>query len=351
MGLAEKLLKNSTMKDRVSLLKDSQFFGKQEFAKTEVPMLNLALSGKLDGGLAPGLTVIAGPSKHFKSNYGLLMVAAYLKKYPDAVCLFYDSEFGVPPEYMANFGIDTSRVVHFPVTNIEELKFDIANQLEKIEKGEKVIVLVDSLGNLASKKEVEDALDQKSVADMQRSKHIKSLFRIVTPILAMKQLPMICINHTYAEMSLFGGQVVSGGTGVMYSADTVFIVGRAQEKDTKGLKGWTFTINIEKSRFVKEKSKIPVTVTFDKGVYKWSGIVELATELGIIGKQGDSHIKLYKEDPEKLYLKGASDEQLDKWFVDILENSDFKKLVEEKYGLSNPLPTNETVVDNEGEIE
>lgn len=97
MSLINKLLKNSTLKDRTNKLENSKYFGKTEFVETPVPMLNLALSGKINGGLTPGLTVIAGPSKHFKSNYALVMMASYLQKYPDAVCIFYDSEFGITP--------------------------------------------------------------------------------------------------------------------------------------------------------------------------------------------------------------------------------------------------------------
>lgn len=99
-SLASKLLKNTTLKGRVDSLDNSKFFGKTEFIPTDIPMLNVALSGRIDGGLTPGLTVIAGPSKHFKSNYALVMVASFLKKYPDAVCLFYDSEFGITPDYL-----------------------------------------------------------------------------------------------------------------------------------------------------------------------------------------------------------------------------------------------------------
>src|SRR5690606_20064726 len=127
----------------------------------------------------PGLLLVAGPSKHFKSSISLVMAAAYMKKYSDAVLMFYDSEFGSPKSYFQAFGIDTNRVLHTPITNIEELKFDIMGQLEQIQRGDKVIFLIDSIGNLASKKEVEDALNEKSVADMSRAKQLKSLFRMI----------------------------------------------------------------------------------------------------------------------------------------------------------------------------
>tara|TARA_B100000424_G_C22917370_1_gene488105 strand:- start:343 stop:1404 length:1062 start_codon:yes stop_codon:yes gene_type:complete len=283
MSLIEKLTKNSTIKMTAPLL-DSKVFGKKDMAPTPVPMVNVALSGRLDGGLTPGLLMLAGPSKHFKSAFALLMAAAYQKKHDDAVVLFYDSEFGTPTSYFEAFGVDMDRVVHTPVTDVEQLKFDITNQLDQIEKGDHVVIVIDSIGNLASKKEVEDAMNEKSVADMSRAKQLKSLFRIVTPHLNLKDIPMVCVNHTYKEIGMFPKDVVSGGTGAYYSADAIWIIGRQQEKDGTEIAGYHFVINIEKSRHVREKSKLPITVTFEGGISKWSGLLDVAEQLGYIRK-------------------------------------------------------------------
>lgn len=210
MSLLEKLAKTSTIKHS-AILSDSDFFGKKSETVTDLPILNLAFSGSLHKGFGSGLITIAGPSRHYKSNLGLYCVASYLKKNKDAVCLYYDSEFGAPPAYLSTFGIDTSRVLHSPIKHVEQLKFDIVNQLENIERGDKVIIFIDSIGNLASKKETEDALEQKSAADMSRAKALKSLWRIVTPELTIKDIPCININHTYETMEMFSKAVVSGG--------------------------------------------------------------------------------------------------------------------------------------------
>jgi len=210
MSIMDKLKKNSKL-SHTAVLSKSKFFTDKDMIPTDVPMLNVALSGSLDGGLAPGLTVLAGPSKHFKSSFALKIASAYMKKYPEAVMLFYDSEFGSPQEYFQNFDIDTDRVLHTPITNVEELKFDLINQLEQIDRDDKVIVIIDSIGNVASKKELEDTLNEKSVADMSRAKALKGLFRMATPYLTMKDIPMLAINHTYQEMGLFPKAIVSGG--------------------------------------------------------------------------------------------------------------------------------------------
>ena len=283
MSLLDKLVKNSTIKMTAPIVQ-SKVFGKKDMAPTPVPMVNVALSGRIDGGLTPGLLVLAGPSKHFKSAFALLMAAAYLKKYDDAVLLFYDSEFGTPQSYFESFGIDMERTVHTPITNVEELKFDIVKQMEAIDKDDKVVVVIDSVGNLASKKEVEDALNEKSVADMSRAKALKSLFRIVTPHLNLKDIPLIAVNHTYKEIGLFPKDVVSGGTGIYYSADSIWIIGRQQDKQGTEIQGYHFVINIEKSRHVKEKSKIPITVSWEGGIVKWSGLMDIAEKGGYLRK-------------------------------------------------------------------
>ena len=276
-SIMDKLKKNTKIKE-TSILAESKFFTEKDMVQTEVPMLNLALSGSLDGGLAPGLTVLAGPSKHFKTSFALIMASAYLKKYDDAVLLFYDSEFGSPQSYFETFGIDLDSVIHTPITDVEELKHDIMKQLKDIERGDKVFILVDSIGNLASKKEVEDALDGKSVADMTRAKQLKSLFRMVTPHLTLKDIPMVVVNHTYKEIGMFPKDIVSGGTGSYYSADNIWILGRQQDKDGSEIAGYHFIINIEKSRYVKEKSKIPITISWEGGINKWSGLFDVALE-------------------------------------------------------------------------
>jgi RecA/RadA recombinase len=210
MSLLEKLKKNSTIK-ATAILSESTIYGKKDMIQTKVPMINVAMSGSIDGGMTPGLTVIAGPSKHFKTAYSLLLAAAFLDKYKDGVILFYDSEFGTPDSYVSGFGLDPNRIVHSPITNIEELKFDVMQQLDALERKDKVLILIDSIGNLASKKEVDDALDGKSVADMSRAKQLKSLFRMITPHLTIKDIPMVVINHIYMEQGMFPKAIVSGG--------------------------------------------------------------------------------------------------------------------------------------------
>ena len=331
MSTLDKLKKNSTVKE-TEILSNSKFLNNKDLIQTTVPALNVALSGKLDGGLTSGLTVFAGPSKHFKTAFAMLLSKSYLDKYDDGVVLFYDSEFGAPQGYFDSFGIDTDRVIHTPVTDIEQLKHDVMSQLQGIERGDRVIIIVDSVGNLASRKEVEDAIDGKSVADMTRAKQMKSLFRMVTPHLTIKDIPAVVVNHTYKEIGLFPKDVVSGGTGVYYSADNIFIIGRQQEKEGKEVVGYNFIINVEKSRFVREKSRIPIEVTWEGGISKWSGLLDMALESGHVVKPSNGwYAKSSDDDAKKVRIKDTYNKE---FWIPILSDKTFIKWIEDRYLMS-----------------
>ena len=337
MSLLDKMLKAGSVKGSTILAKSS-FFNDKDPIRTELPIVNIAFCGSLDGGLLPGLTVLAGASKSFKTLLGLYCMKAYLNKYKDSVAILYDSEYGVTPDYLESFDIDINRVIHVPIEDVEQLKFDATKRLNEIDKGDKVFIMIDSIGNLASRKEVEDAENEKSVADMSRAKQLKSLFRIITPKLTGKDIPLVAINHTYKEIGMFPKDVVSGGTGIMYSANQVFIITKAQEKDGTDLAGWKFTINIEKSRYVKEKSKLPFTVRYDSGIQKWSSLFELALESGHLTKANQGWYNMVNMDTGEIIepKRRAKDIESDnEFFEGLIVDEQFKAFIERRFKLNN----------------
>ena len=331
MSLMAKLKKNSKIK-LSSQMDKSEFFQEQEIVTTDVPMMNVALTGSLDGGITAGMTVLAGPSKHFKTSFALKMAAAYLNAKPDAVMLFYDSEFGSPQSYFDAFGIDTSRVLHVPITDVEELKFDLIAQLEDMDKTDDVIIVIDSIGNLASKKELEDAKNEKSVGDMSRAKALKGLFRMTTPYLAMKNIPLLAINHTYKEIGLYPKDIVGGGTGIYYSANNIWIIGRRQNKTGTEVTGYDFVIKVDKSRYTKEQSKIPISVSWDGGVQKWSGLLDVALAGGYVVKPSNGWYSRNGED-KKFRQKETLEED---FWTPIFANTDFKDFLKKQFQIGLP---------------
>jgi hypothetical protein len=198
------------------------------------------------------------------------------------------------------------------------------------------MIVIDSIGNLASKKEVEDALNEKSVADMSRAKQLKSLFRMVTPYLTMRDIPMVVVNHTYKEIGLYPKDIVGGGTGSYYSSDAIWILGRQQDKDDKELLGYHFVINIEKSRYVKEKSKLPITVNFDSGINKWSGLLDLALEGQFIVKPKQGwYARVDQETGEIMGKNFRAGDIVDnsEFWKSIFEETKFAEWIKNKYSL------------------
>lgn len=334
--LIDKLIKNSPTK-HTSILSNSIMFKDKDVISTEYPIINIAFSGCVDGGVSSGLTLLAGPSKVFKTNLALVCVKAFLDKYSDGVCIFYDSEGGVTPEYLKSLGVDSDRVVHVPIEHVEMLKFDLVKQLKEIDREDKVIIVIDSIGNTASLKELEDAINEKSVVEMQRAKSIKGLFRMTTPSLVAKDVPCIAICHTYQEMGLYPKQIISGGTGLIYSSNQAFIIGKSQEKEGNELSGFSFTLNVEKSRFVKEKSKFPFTVTFDKGINKYSGLLDIALDLNFVTKPSMGWYSKVDvstgEVEEKKYR--AKDTNTKEFWDSILNSQSFKDAVYNRYSISS----------------
>ena len=157
---------------------------------------------------------------------------------------------------------------------------------------------------------------------------------MITPHLTIKDIPAVVVNHTYKEIGLFPKDVVSGGTGVYYSADNIYIIGRRQQKTGTEVTGYEFVINVEKSRFVREKSKIPVEVSWEAGISKWSGLLDMALESGHVIKPSNGWYQ--KADPStgeiqpevKVRLK---DTQTKEFWLPILQDKTFSDWIRNRY--------------------
>lgn len=352
--LMDRLIKSSKIESAERLV-DSVILNERPPAQTRVKLINVALSGKIDGGISPGLVLICGPARHYKSSYGLIAVKGFLDTNPDGICLYYNNEFGIKKSYFENSGIDMSRVMHLPFENLEKLKFDLVSKLEELTIDDKVIIFCDSLGNSSSKKELQDALDEKSSADYTRSKTIKSIMRMITPYLYMKDIPFIGVAHTYVDMSSSYGppkQIVGGGTGMYYNPDAIWIIGKSQVKEGEEKVGSTFTINIEKSRYVKENAKIPIVVRWDSGIANYSGFAELAKEFGIVteGRRGKSftlqYTKLDGTVIDTLLKRNDNDEE---FWETVLKETDLAYRIEKYYSIPTPKPISEVTKDDDNE--
>ncbi len=333
-NLLEMLIKNIDNKF-VSTVSKSRYFNKtgEDIITTDIPLINVALDGHLDGGLHSGTTIIAGESRRYKTLFGILMVAAFLKKYPDGVVLLFDSELGSNRRYYEMYGINMDNIIWIPVNTVEQLTQEVSKQFDFLKKQDntdnKVFILVDSLGQLASKKEIDDNLSKNDRVDMTRPKKIKSFFRITTLDAVLLDICMVVINHTYQSQDFIPREIVGGGTGGVLASNTIWTIGKKQIKDGDEKAGNEFIIKLEKSRFCKEGSKIPISVYFDRGLSKFSGFSSLALEFGIVEECRIGRSKGLKfEDKEILEKDNDINEEF--WEY-VLANSDLKEKIEAKY--------------------
>lgn len=335
-SLAQKFIKSSQLL--------SSKYEKDEiedvYYDTNIPVLNLAFSSYLDRGPSYGISCFAGKSKSLKSVLGLLVCQSYLAADPDMFMIYYDSEGGASKAYFESVGIDPSRVIYIPIMNVEELKFDITEKLETIHKdcqesGEKpkFVWFIDSIGNLASNKEVDDALDKKSVADMTRAKAMKSLTRIITPYFMKYKMELIAIQHTYDEIGGMGApkQIMSGGTGWMLSANDVFLMGKRQIKEDGKIIGWQFILNVEKSRTIREKSAIPLDVTYNEWIDEYSGLLDIALITGHVTKPKMGWYTRPSIENDKNWRKKETSS--DDFWNPLLSDESFKNAVHDLYAL------------------
>ena len=347
--LLDKIRKNSTIKE-AEILSHSKYFNEKDMITTNIPALNVALSGQLDGGFVPGITLWCGPSKMGKSFFSLLMAKAYMDKYPDAVCIFMDCEFGIPTQYFVKLGIDMDRVVHVPIMNIEEFKFYTMKQLDGLTRNDRVVFVVDSLGNMASVKSQTDAIDGKDKTDMTRAKELRSIFRMITPYLNKLNIPFIAVNHVYLEQgAMYPKAIVAGGQGVYLSSDTIFVMGRQQEKEGTDVTGYNFIINVEKSRYVREKSKIPINMMFEKGISKYSGLIDMALESGDVVKPAMGWYSRVDNTTGEMEAKKwrLKDTGTKEFWEPILNSEKFQNWIKNNYQVSAGTMLTDEVIDSE----
>lgn len=334
------------------MLADSRIFKDKDVIRTDLPMLNIACSGEIAGGFTPGLTIVAGESKTFKTALSLFCMAAYLREFKDSIGILYDTEFGITPDYISSFGIDPARVIHIPIANIEELKFDFIKKLAELKLGDKAFFMVDSIGQIASKKEIDDATNEKSTADMTRAKAIRSLLRMITVQLAMKELPCFMINHVYVEIgAMYPKTVIPGGTAVTYSANQIFVITKSQEKAGDELAGWRFNLNIYKSRYVREKTRLPIVAMYESGLEKWAGMLELAVDMGYVVKPKNGWYTRPSVDGDKNWRE--KDTLADEFWEPVFRETDFATAIKRKFklGIGEANPSDESDVDTESEGE
>ena len=253
--------------------------------------LNALLSGRFDGGLPSNkITAIAGESATGKTFFVLGMCKNFLDKNPDAGVIFFESESAVTKEIIEERGIDSSRMVVMPVTTVQEFRHQTLTVLDKYinqnpSDRKPLLLILDSLGMLSTTKEMEDTAEGKETKDMTRAQIVKAAFRVLTLKLGKAKVPMVVTNHTYDVVgSYVPMKEMGGGSGLKYAASSIIFLSKKKEKDGTEVVGNIVHCKNHKSRLTIENKMVDVRLTYDKGLDKYYGLLELAEKYEIFKK-------------------------------------------------------------------
>jgi RecA/RadA recombinase len=287
-------------------------------------LLNALLSGSIHGGIPNNkITAFAGESATGKTFFVMGCLKAFLDANPEAGVMYYDTEAAVTKDMMEQRGIDTNRVMISEPQTIQEFRTKALKAIELYEQTPKdkrppFMFVLDSLGLLSTTKELEDISDGKETRDMTKAQVIKAAFRVLTLKLARAGIPMLVTNHVYEVIgSYIPMKEMGGGSGLKYAASTVVFLGKKKDRDatTKEIVGNIIKCTTFKSRLSKENQKAEVLLSYDKGLDRYYGMIELAIEAGLFEKKGSRivandksvYAKQILADPEQYFTPEVMD--------------------------------------------
>ena len=322
------------------------------FYDTGSHIFNALLSGSIYGGLpANKITAIAGESATGKTFFVMGMVKSFLDANPDAGVLYFESESAITKQMVIDRGIDPTRMVIIPVTTVQEFRTQaikvLDSYLAKNEADRKPIMLcLDSLGMLSTTKEVEDTSDGKETRDMTRAQVLKAAFRVLTLKLGRCGVPMVVTNHTYDSMGLFATKEMGGGSGLKYAASSIIFLSKKKDKDGTDVVGNIVHCKNHKSRLTIENKMVDVRLSYETGLDRYYGLLELAIKYGIF-KQMSTRIEL----PDGTTQFGKTiNNNPEKYFTEeVMQLIDAAAGKEFKYGTSD-IPLEDEEVESESEV-
>ena len=279
---------SATGNEYASKVADGMLGNVNDYIDTGSYILNALLSGSLHKGLPTNkITAFAGESATGKTFFLLGICKQFLSDNPSGGVLYFESESALTPEMIAEREIDTSRFIQLPVATIQEFAHQASRVVDKhIEKGDRPLLLcLDSLGMLSTAKEVGDVSEGADKVDMTKARIVKGAFRVLTLKLAKAGIPLLVTNHTYKQVgTMFPQDVMGGGSGLQYAASNIVFLSRRKEKDGTDVIGNVIHCKNFKSRLTKENKKVDVLLTYDQGLNRHYGLLDLAEKYGIISK-------------------------------------------------------------------
>ena len=308
---------NVTGNDYASKVSEGMLGSVNDYIDTGAYILNGLLSGSIHRGLPSNkITAFAGESATGKTFFLLGLCKQFLTDNPSGGVLYFESEAALTSEMIEERNIDKSRFVQIPVATIQEFSSQCSRIVDKhIENGDgaPLLLCLDSLGMLSTAKEVGDTTEGADKVDMTKARIVKGAFRVLTLKLAKAGIPLLVTNHTYKQVgTMFPQDVMGGGSGLQYASSNVVFLSKRKEKVGTDVIGNVIHCKNFKSRLTKENKKVDVLLTYDEGLSRYYGLLELAEKHNIIKKVSTRYelpdgTKLFGKqilsDPEKYFTK------------------------------------------------
>ena len=339
-----------TGNEYASLVSDGASGDVDSFIDTGSYIFNALLGGSIHRGLPSNkITAIAGESATGKTFFVLGMCKNFLDKNPDGGVIFFESESAITKDIVEERGIDSGRMVVMPVTTVQEFRHQALTVLDKyieqnVKERKPLLLVLDSLGMLSTTKEMEDTQAGKETKDMTRAQIVKAAFRVLTLKLGKAKVPLIITNHTYDVIgSMFPQKEMGGGSGLKYAASSIVYLSKRKEKDGTEIVGNIIHCKNYKSRLTKENKVVDVRLTYDKGLDRYYGLLDLALKHNIF-KQVSTRIEL--PDGSKTFGKTINNDPTKYFTKEILEQLDGVCSKEFKYGDGVEAEDTETTQDD-----
>ena len=344
MSFLKDLLKASG-NEYASLVSDGVTAGDVDsFIDTGSYIFNALLSGSLYGGLAKNkITALAGETATGKTFFALGVVKQFLDDHPEAAVIYFESESALTQDLIEDRGIDSNRVIIVPVITVQEFRNQSLNIIDKyMETPEKerppLLIVLDSLGMLSTTKEIEDTAAGKETRDMTRAQIVKGTFRVLTLKLGRAQIPMIVTNHTYDVIgSMFPQKEMGGGSGLKYAASSIIFLSRRKEKDGTEVIGQIIHCKNAKSRLTVENRVVDVRLTYDTGLDRYYGLLDLALASGIF-KKSSTRVEL--PNGKTVFGKTINNNPEEYFTEDVMEK--LEEVVKEYFKYGNKTRTDDT---------
>lgn len=283
-------------------------------------ILNALLSGSIYGGLPSNrCTMLAGAPSAGKSYLALSCVGTFLENNPDGQVLYFDTEFALEKNMLGKRGFDMSRFHVIQVEHLQDFRTKAVKILDAYEERKTkppMMFVLDSLSNLPTLKELQDAASGSEARDMTKAQIIRSIFRVITQKLGKNNVPMIITNHVYSSMDAYSPVQISGGDGAKYAASTIITLSKSKDRDGTEVVGNIIKATAYKSRYTKENKTVQMQLDYSTGLNKYYGLLELAEKAGIFKKVSTRYElsdgtkvfgKTINENPEKYFTKDILD--------------------------------------------